>query len=82
MNKKLDDIDIEELKKIFNITEINNERNYLLIRVGKKEAFFNEFYTREFTGIAISELNNSIEELNKMNMDDLKREITQLYQFM
>lgn len=79
MNKKLDDIDIEELKKIFNITEINNERSYWLIRAGKKGAFFNEFYTREFTGIAISELNNSIEELNKMNMDDLKREIIQKY---
>ena len=54
MNKKLNDIDIEELKKIFNITEINDERNYWLIRAGKKGAFFNEFYTREFTGIAIS----------------------------
>ena len=79
MKKDLRDIDIDELKNLFHITEINSKRNYWLIRAGKKGAFFNEFFTRGFTGIAISELDNSIDEFNKMNIEDLKHKIIQKY---
>lgn len=69
-NKNLKEVTIEDLMEIFNIKPLNS-RKYWLIRAGVDSSFFNEFYTRKFTGINIPS-SNDIQLLKNSSKEELR----------
>ncbi|MGL4569337.1 MAG: hypothetical protein ACRCU6_12530 [Fusobacteriaceae bacterium] len=65
-------IKIEDVLKFMDIKEVSTNRSYWLIRAGKESRFFEEFYSRGFTGIAWDKLNHSdsLREFSKTQLKD------------
>lgn len=69
---------LEELKSLFQIETLGDEHHYWLIRAGIDSSFFEEFYTRKFTGINIPS-SNDIEVLKNSTKEELKKFFEQQY---
>lgn len=78
VNNLFDDEMLEELKTLFQIKTLDNERRYWLIRAGKESCFFEEFYTRKFTGVNIPS-SNDLNTLQAMTKEELKSYFEQEY---
>ena len=78
VNNLFDDEMLEELKTLFQIKTLDNERRYWLIRAGKESCFFEEFYTRKFTGVNIPS-SNDLTTLQTITKDELKSYFEQEY---
>lgn len=69
---------LNELKELFLVKTLDNDRKYWLIRAGKESCFFEEFYTRKFTGINIPSILD-LEELKSSTKEELKNYFEQNY---
>lgn len=69
---------LEGLKSLFQIEILGDEHRYWLIRAGVESYFFEEFYTRKFTGINIPS-SNDIEVLKNSTKEELKAFFEQQY---
>lgn len=74
---ELNEEQLNNLIKEFEIEVVNPERNYWLIRAGKEGVFFEDFLFGNFTGIGYG-LNN-IENINELTKEEIKEKIEQFY---